>query len=65
MADSSAVRRFGSGGGGETAAVRFFRRLARGESEATPARALTAVAAVITVAVALIVLAIYGIQALV
>ena len=40
----------------------FFAQLGRGRSEATPARALTSVAAVIIAAVVLIVLVVYLIQ---
>ena len=40
----------------------FFRRMARGRSEATPARTLTSVAAVIVAGVALVVILVYAIQ---
>ena len=43
-------------------AMSFFRRMARGRSEATPARTLTSVGAVIVVGVALVVILVYAIQ---
>jgi hypothetical protein len=45
--------------------VRFARRLARGRSEATPARLLFGTAAVVAVAVALVVVLVYVVQSLV
>ena len=42
--------------------MRFFDRFARGRDQATPARALGSVAAVITTVVVVIVIAIYVIQ---
>jgi hypothetical protein len=42
--------------------VKFARRLARGRSEATPARLLASVIAVIAVVVAIIVVVVFAIQ---
>lgn len=46
-------------------ASRFARRLARGRSEATPARLLLTVASVVLAVVALVVLLVYAIQSVV
>ncbi len=45
--------------------MKFGRKLARGRSEATPARLLASVIAVIAVAVALVVVLVYAIQSVV
>lgn len=45
--------------------MKFGRRMARGRSEATPARLLITIAAVILLVVALVVLLVYGIQSIV
>jgi hypothetical protein len=45
--------------------VRFARRLARGRSEATPARLLFSTIAVIAVAVAVVVVLVFAIQSVV
>ena len=43
----------------------FFRRMARGRSDTTPARTLTSVATVVAVAVAVVVILVYVIQSVV